>query len=88
MEKPALIVPRVEPRREQLIRAERLSALGLLEYCHPHGAHAEALEEWMAREPVRPGRVRERIDFDGLSRLPAMVARCAPARAELSLAAR
>src|SRR6266567_2162023 len=34
-EKPALIVPRVRPRREQLIRAERLRALGLVDVLHP-----------------------------------------------------
>jgi predicted glycosyltransferase len=33
--KPALIVPRIEPRLEQLIRAERLSWLGLVEMLHP-----------------------------------------------------
>lgn len=33
--KPALIVPRVEPRVEQLIRARRLAALGLVEMIHP-----------------------------------------------------
>ncbi len=32
---PALIVPRVEPRREQLIRAEVLSRRGLLRMIHP-----------------------------------------------------
>jgi predicted glycosyltransferase len=34
--KPALIVPRVEPVREQLVRAEAMSALGLLSFLHPH----------------------------------------------------
>jgi predicted glycosyltransferase len=33
--RPAVIVPRVEPRREQLIRAERLSRRGLLRLLHP-----------------------------------------------------
>jgi predicted glycosyltransferase len=33
--RPALVVPRVEPRREQLIRAERLSRRGLLRLLHP-----------------------------------------------------
>lgn len=34
--KAALIVPRIEPRLEQLIRAERLASLGLVEMIHPH----------------------------------------------------
>jgi predicted glycosyltransferase len=33
--KPALVVPRVEPRREQLIRAELLSSRGFLRMLHP-----------------------------------------------------
>src|SRR5260370_23363039 len=34
-EKPALIVPRVKPRLEQLIRAERLKDLGVIDVLHP-----------------------------------------------------
>ena len=33
--RPAIIVPRVTPRREQLIRARALSGLGLIEMIHP-----------------------------------------------------
>jgi predicted glycosyltransferase len=33
--KPALIVPRIEPRVEQLIRARRLASLGLVQMIHP-----------------------------------------------------
>src|SRR5207248_2032221 len=36
-DKPALIVPRVTPRQEQLIRAQRLQALGLVDVLHPVG---------------------------------------------------
>src|SRR3989441_404266 len=71
--KPALIVPRVTPRQEQLIRAERLQALGLLDVLHPEALSAAALSTWLARglAPVRPA--RERIDFNGLSRVPQLV---------------
>jgi len=34
-DRPAVIVPRVEPRKEQLIRAERLSERGLVRLVHP-----------------------------------------------------
>ncbi len=34
--KPAIIVPRVEPRVEQLIRAEQLSRMGLVDMIHPN----------------------------------------------------
>ena len=72
-DKPALIVPRVKPRREQLIRAERLQALGLVDVLHPEALSAGALSTWLARErvPVRPA--RERIDFNGLSRVPQLL---------------
>jgi predicted glycosyltransferase len=69
-EKPALIVPRLKPRQEQLIRAERLHALGLVDMLHPEALSAAALSSWLAsgRPQVRPA--RERIDFNGLSRVP------------------
>src|SRR2546425_348449 len=72
-EKPALIVPRVTPRQDQLIRAERLRALGLVDVLHPEGFIAAALSAWLAcaRAPVRPA--RERIDFNGLSRVPQLL---------------
>ena len=72
-DKPALIVPRVKPRREQLIRAERLQALGLVDVLHPEALSAAALSTWLARgrPPVRPA--RERIDFNGLSRVPQLL---------------
>ena len=72
-DKPALIVPRVRPRREQLIRAERLQALGLVDVLHPEALSAAALSTWLARgpAPVRPA--RERIDFNGLSRVPQLL---------------
>jgi predicted glycosyltransferase len=71
--KPALIVPRVKPRREQLIRAERLHALGLLEVLHPEELSVAALTRWLARDrtPVRPA--WEHIDFNGLSRVPRLL---------------
>src|SRR5436189_4672908 len=71
--KPALIVPRVNPRREQLIRAERLQALGLLDVLHPEDLSPAALTHWLARgrTPVRPA--WQHIDFNGLSRVPRLL---------------
>ena len=37
-DKPALIVPRVQPREEQLIRARRAAELGLIEMLLPEGS--------------------------------------------------
>lgn len=45
----ALVVPRVIPRTEQLIRAERLAARGLVDMLHPDAVTPEALAEWISR---------------------------------------
>jgi predicted glycosyltransferase len=72
-EKPALIVPRVKPRREQWIRAERLRALGLLEVLHPEALTPQALTEWLARAPALTPPGRGRIDLQGLTNLPRLM---------------
>jgi predicted glycosyltransferase len=72
-EKPALIVPRVKPRQEQLIRAERLHALGLVDVLHPEALSAAALSSWLARGRPQRRPARERIDFNGLSRVPRLL---------------
>jgi len=72
---PALIVPRVTPRTEQLIRAQRMAGRGLLDVLHPRRARPSAISAWLdpRRRPRRP--VRGRIDLDGLRRLPTLLAR-------------
>ena len=72
-EKPTLIVPRVEPRSEQLIRAQRFAELGLVDYLTPDRLSPSALARWMA-EDTNVGRgARSRIDIGGTDRLPRMV---------------
>ena len=71
--KPALIVPRVAPRREQLIRAERLRALGLVDVLHPGDLSPAALSAWLARGRAAAPPARGRIDLDGLSRIPRLL---------------
>ncbi len=78
-EKPALIMPRVRPRREQIIRAERLRDLGLIEMLHPEDLTPQTLSAWMARDVASP-RVKGRINFEGLSRLPELVIEVLAAR--------
>ena len=82
-EKPALIVPRVKPRREQLIRAERLQELGLVDVLHPNEVNPYALTEWIgksiglnprSRDSEALLRSADRIDFNGLERLPQLLA--------------
>jgi predicted glycosyltransferase len=73
-EKRALIVPRVAPRTEQLIRAERLQQLGLVDMLHPSMLSPDSLGEWLVTD--RPGcqvPIRQRMDFNGLDRLPRMI---------------
>ncbi|MDJ0619790.1 MAG: glycosyltransferase [Calothrix sp. MO_192.B10] len=41
--KPALIVPRVQPSQEQLLRAARMNRLGLFQVIHPHNLTPELL---------------------------------------------
>jgi len=65
--KNALVVPRVRPRREQLIRAERLRELGLLDVCHPQALSSRAIEQWLATDDVRRVEARRFMHFDGVS---------------------
>lgn len=59
----ALVVPRVVPRTEQLIRASRLAERGLLDMLHPDALSPEALCRWVCappdRRPQRPVRLHE-----------------------------
>ncbi len=69
LQKRALIVPRILPRREQLIRAERLAALGLLDMALPEKLTPALISRWVG-EPAHPlPRASELISFNGLSRL-------------------
>jgi predicted glycosyltransferase len=72
-EKPALIVPRVQPRCEQWMRAHRLSVRGLIETLHPDDLSPEALTRWLQKD-ILPPRVRGNLDFDGLERVPGLLA--------------
>jgi predicted glycosyltransferase len=69
-DKHALIVPRVQPRLEQLIRAERLRDLGILDMLHPDELDPLALSTWLQREPGEKVSSRGRVDLNGLRRLP------------------
>ncbi|HEX9754282.1 MAG TPA: glycosyltransferase [Gemmatimonadales bacterium] len=71
-DKRALIIPRGPPRREQLLRAERLGAVGAFDVLDPSRLSPFALSEWIAA--AGPRRVRSHIDVGGLARLPALLA--------------
>ena len=70
--KRALIVPRAGPRREQLIRAERFHALGLVEMVHPQDLSPDVLSDWFRQDPA-PGPPARRVDLHGLDRIVGMI---------------
>ena len=55
LQKKAIVIPRVRPVQEQLIRAQRMSRLGFFQYIHPDALTAEnlmqALQAELKREP-------------------------------------
>jgi predicted glycosyltransferase len=82
--KPALIVPRVEPRAEQLIRTRRLASLGLVEMIHPRDLTPPLMrsrvEDLLRREPPTTPNVE--VDLSGAARAVKLVsARVAEKRA-------
>jgi predicted glycosyltransferase len=72
-EKQALLVPRVIPRREQLIRVQRLHELGLVDMLLPDDVTPAAISVWLAHESRARPCVRGRLDFNGLTRLPRLL---------------
>lgn len=67
--KHALLVPRTHPRREQLIRAERLQQLGLVDMVVPEKLNRADLRNWILCESSQPRRTASSINFRGLSTL-------------------
>ena len=70
--KRALIVPRVHPRREQLIRAQRFQELGMLKLLHPEELEPRAITKF-ARDSVGASRLHLRVDMGGLDKVQELV---------------
>ena len=70
--KRALVVPRVSPRTEQLIRAERLRERGLVDLVRPEALAPERISTWLAENFGQPG--RHGVDLGGLQRLRRLAA--------------
>jgi predicted glycosyltransferase len=68
---PALVVPRVAPRAEQLLRARRLSERGLVDDVHPDDLSPDLLGAWLTAA-VRTRRRRTGVALDGLARVRAL----------------
>ncbi|MDX8495188.1 glycosyltransferase family protein [Mesorhizobium sp. VK22B] len=87
-DKPALIVPRVEPREEQLIRARRAAELGLIEMLLPEEAKdsqrfADALVALPDRPP--PSQSNPHLRLEGLPHISEIVAELLDRRASPQL---
>jgi len=71
--KPSLLVPRVSPRKEQWIRAQRLQQLGILDMIHPDELTVTALRDWIEKDVSQPRIHPDVIDFTGLDRIARLV---------------
>jgi UDP-glucose 4-epimerase len=80
---PAVVIPRVQPRQEQLIRADRLGALGLVQWMHPSSLSPRLLAEnivELAEQPRAEVAVRIRtIDRRGVQNSARHLAALLPA---------
>ncbi len=68
LEKKALILPRVNPRQEQLIRANKLNEWGLIDVVHPENFSADFVRQWLNQDPPAHSSCKK-LDFDGLDRI-------------------
>ena len=70
-EKPALVVPRIAPRREQIVRAERLEALGVIHMLHPDDLDRDSLSRGISRLSRLSGSCqRDMLDMNAAKRVP------------------
>lgn len=69
---PALVVPRVEPRTEQLVRARRLSERGLVDDIHPADLDPGVLARWLRTAVAARRERRTGIDLDGMDQVRAL----------------
>lgn len=70
--RPALLVPRTHPRREQAMRAERLAAHGVADVRDADDLTPDELSRWFESAVAR-GTILHSIDLTGLRRLPELV---------------
>ncbi len=74
-ERPALIIPRVRPRIEQLLRAQRLAELNLVEVLHADSLSAARLSDWLGKEVHWHRSIRDLVALDGLRNICSMAAK-------------
>lgn len=76
--KPALIVPRTQPRAEQWIRAEKLARAGLISVLHPDELQPACIRKWLD-QPTVPVPGAQAVDLSGLNRIQRRVIELAEA---------
>lgn len=79
--RPGLVVPRVHPRQEQLVRAKKLAALGLIDWLHPDDLDPASLGEWLDRPCLLQAEPRQKLDFGALDALPPLIDALLPRQA-------
>ena len=85
--RPAVIVPRVAPRKEQLIRAELLARRGLVRVVRPEELTASRLLAEVTRLLADPPSLGPSLDLDGLPAVAAELEAIVDARPTRELAA-
>lgn len=65
--KQALLIPRTQPRCEQLLRAQKLSECGLVDMLLPDRVDAQSLRTWLLSPLRKRPAIDERLSFDGLA---------------------
>lgn len=87
-QKRALLVPRVFPRSEQWIRAQKLQQLGFVDVLHPDDVSPTALRRWLVSDSPKPPKASDEIDLNGLARIKefcsALVKKNSPKHTSLS----
>lgn len=72
---PTLLVPRIRPRSEQSVRAERLERAGVVDVLPAAALTAARLGAWLGTAVHAPALIHSGIDLDGLDRIAAIAAR-------------
>ena len=84
---PALVIPRVRPSEEQLIRAKQLVELGLADMLHPDLLAPERMWKAIERMMARPRRPIDSADYRGAERTAELLVELAKQRRKPFLAA-
>lgn len=80
---PALLIPREAPRREQAIRAARLSSLAGLEWCPAADCGPDRIAGFVSRALVHGARIEPSVRLDGLAAATREIRMLLRARADM-----